>query len=245
VSTDRPISLNLGMPQQSPFDARPDAERQPGADARDAGQLSDEARRMRDLMNNGARGGAPASPPASTAASAENLRPLDLFGGPASVAAQAAAARGEAPQAAVPHDVAGAGEALSQLASRLLVSDGSSGRRAVQIRLSDEGLAGVVLDVFEDGGRVVAQFVCTLEPARERLARAAGWLAAGLAERLQRETLVRVLADDPEDPCPVESAGAPGTAGTAATTGTAGTAGLPAASPASGAPSLPGPWPRS
>lgn len=231
MSTDRPISLNLGMPQQSPFDARPDGERQPGADARDAGQLSDEARRMRDLMNNGARGGAPASPLSTAAsASAENLRPLDLFGGPAAVAAQAAAARGEAPQAAVPHDVAGAGEALSQLASRLLVSDGSSGRRAVQIRLSDEGLAGVVLDVFEDGGRVVAQFVCTLEPARERLARAAGWLATSLAEQLQRETLVRVLADDPEDPCPVESAGAPGTGG---------------ASGASGAPSLPGPWPRS
>jgi hypothetical protein len=235
VSTDRPISLNLGMPQQSPFDARPDAERQPGADARDPGQLSDEARRMRDLLSNGARGGTGAGAPPACAP-AETLRPVDLFGAPAPAAPQASAARAESPQAGVPPDVAGAGEALSQLASRLLVSDGSSGRRAVQIRLSDEGLAGVVLDVFEDGGRVVAQFVCTLEPARERLARAAGWLASNLAERLQRETLVRVLADDPEDPCPVESTGAPG-ASNAASASSAGNA--------DAAPPFPGLWPRS
>jgi hypothetical protein len=106
----------------------------------------------------------------------------------------------------------------------------------VQIRLSDEGLAGVVLDVFEDGGRVVAQFVCTLEPARERLARAAGWLASNLAERLQRETLVRVLADDPEDPCPVESTGAPGASNAASASSAGG---------ADAAPPFPGLWPRS
>lgn len=66
-------------------------------------------------------------------------------------------------------------------------------------------LPGVVMDVFEDGGAVIADFTCSLEDSRERLARNAQWLADGLNDKLQRAVCVRVQTDDPEDRCTVEA----------------------------------------
>jgi len=198
MSTGRAVTLNLDLPKFSPFETAVDIGRQDtSGDRHDPGQLAGDAERMRALMERG-------SPPKPAAAQGAP-RPFDLFGGPATAAPPAPAL-----SAASAPGVASAAQALSSLASRLLVAGGSQGRRAVQIRLSDEGLAGVTLDVFEDEGRVVAQFTCALEPARERLAAAAGWLATSLAGRIGRDVLVRVLADDPEDPCPVESIASPG-----------------------------------
>ncbi|MPM21010.1 hypothetical protein SDC9_67449 [bioreactor metagenome] len=91
------------------------------------------------------------------------------------------------------------------MAQRLLVGDGSSGRRAVQIQLSNDALPGVVMDVFEDAGAVVAEFTCSQESSRERLVHAAQWLADGLHASLQRTAVVRVQTDDPEDRCLIQA----------------------------------------
>ncbi|MNV83378.1 hypothetical protein D3C71_1771810 [compost metagenome] len=81
------------------------------------------------------------------------------------------------------------------------MGDGSQGRRGVQIALTDEQLPGVVVDVFEESGRLVARFTCREEESRERLCAGARWFAEGLAQRLQRDTRVEVQTDDPEDSC--------------------------------------------
>lgn len=89
---------------------------------------------------------------------------------------------------------------LVEMATRLLVSEGSSGQRRVQIEVADEKLPGVVVDVFEDEGRLVTRFTCSDESSRERLCVQAQWLADSLVERLQRDSRVQVQTDDPEDP---------------------------------------------
>lgn len=89
---------------------------------------------------------------------------------------------------------------LVEMATRLLVSEGSSGQRRVQIEVADEKLPGVVVDVFEDEGRIVTRFTCSDESSRERLCVQAQWLADSLMERLQRDSRVQVQTDDPEDP---------------------------------------------
>jgi hypothetical protein len=193
--SDRPIHLDLGMPASTPFDVHAGKGEQPPTDTRGQQQLDDDAQSLRALLDAGRH-----APPAAPAPTAQ--RPFDLFGGPAAL--QAAPPAASAPSAA--QDLPGGiDDTLASMAKRLLVSDGSSGRRAVQIQLADDSLPGVVLDVFEEEGLLVTCFTCSHEGARERLARNAQWLADGLAGRLTRPVCVRVLADDPEDPCPVEA----------------------------------------
>jgi hypothetical protein len=100
-------------------------------------------------------------------------------------------------------------QGLRQAAERLLVGDGSSGRREVRIELKDEVLPGVTVCVYEDQGLLVADFVCASEPSREKLCACAQALAGELAGSLNRAVLVRVSTDDPEDPCPFEAAADP------------------------------------
>ncbi len=189
--SDRPIHLDLGMPASTPFDVHAGKQEQPSTDTRGQQQLDDDAQSLRALLDAGRH--APPAAPASTA-----HRPFDLFGGTAAhQAVQPAAAAQDLP--------GGIDDTLVSMAKRLLVSDGSSGRRAVQIQLADDGLPGVVLDVFEEEGLLVTCFTCSHEGVRERLARNAQWLADGLAVRLARPVCVSVLADDPEDPCTVEA----------------------------------------
>lgn len=92
---------------------------------------------------------------------------------------------------------------------QLYVSDGKSSRRQVSMTLAEDVLPGVRVSVFEDGGRVVAEFACAVEQSRECLCQCAGPLASGLADRLNRETRICVRADDPEDPCAVEAEASP------------------------------------
>ena len=75
---------------------------------------------------------------------------------------------------------------------------------SVKMELSGDVLPGVTLTVFEDSGRMIAAFVCALEPSRERLCAMAARLVQELAERLSVAAGVRVSTDDPADPCPLE-----------------------------------------
>ena len=194
MSTDRPIHLDIGLPPRSDLGtAAGDAGLPTPKDGRDEQQMQQDSGRFQAALKG-------AAPPAAPAAA----RPFDLFGAPAVPPTGAPQA---APAEAPPSALAGLDERLSQMAGRLLVGEGRHGGASVQMQLADENLPGVVLEVFEDEGAVVTQFTCAQEDARERLARGAPWLAAQLAERLHRDALVRVLADDPEDPCPVEARG--------------------------------------
>lgn len=127
-------------------------------------------------------------------------RPFGLFaaGVPCAMPADAEAAG----------DVAATlGRDLVEAADRLLVGDGSSGRREVRVELKDDVLPGVTVSVYHEAGRVVAAFACASEASREKLCAAAPALAAELAQSLDRACLVRVTTDDPEDPCLFEVAG--------------------------------------
>lgn len=198
-STDRSIHLDIGLPPRSDMGSSPGGTGlpTPGKGGRDENQMQQDSSRMQSLLQS--------NPPATTpaaAAPADAERPFDLFGqGMAATAASATAGAGAEEENAL----AGLDERLSQMAGRLLVGEGRHGGQSVQMQLADEDLPGVVLEVFEDEGALVTQFTCSQEAARERLARGAPWLAEQLAARLHRGTLVRVLADDPEDPCPVEA----------------------------------------
>lgn len=120
--------------------------------------------------------------------------PFSLFG--------AAAAAALPPTDTPPGALA---EALLGSAEQLLVADGSQGRRQVRVELKDDVLPGVSVSVYEEAGRVVADFICANEGSRERLTAMARPLAEQLADSLGRDARVRVSADDPEDPCLAET----------------------------------------
>ena len=198
MSGDRPIHLDLGMPSGSRYDVgHQGTDQQAQPEQRNATQLADDAAALRKLLDARSAPGqsglsTPAQPP-------QALNPFALFGQGAASAAPTSTdtSTHEAP--------AGLDQTLSQMAQRLLVGDGSSGRRGVQIQLSKDSLPGVVMDVFEDAGAVVAEFTCSLETSRERLNKSAQWLADGLSQALQRPTCVRVQTDDPEDRCATQA----------------------------------------
>ncbi len=198
MNTGRPIHLDLDMPAAGRFGQSADAGQQAGAQSRrDPEQLADDAGRLRALLDQGRSGAAPqaASPVPGQPLPAG---PLDLF------APQLAGALAAQPPAgpALPPDV---DRQLAGLAQRLLVDDGSGGRRAVHIELDASQFPGTVLDITEEGGRLQAVFTCSHEPTRERLAGHAQWLADGLAERLARAVSLCVQTDDPQDRCPVQA----------------------------------------
>lgn len=200
MTGDRPIHLDLGMPPRDAFDTGQGMGQQPQADKRSGSQLSSDASALRELLDS-QRSAAPAT---EATAQVSLARPFDLFGQGAQMAAAAASAGQPTLKAA--HDLPqGIDQTLSQLAQRLLVNDGSSGKRSVQIQLSSDALPGVVMDVYEDGGAVMAEFTCSREDSREQLARNAQWLADGMHEKLQREICVRVQTDDLEDRCASEA----------------------------------------
>lgn len=201
MNTDRPIHLDLGMPGAGASALSSGAdEQQPSAGGRDGEQLQGDARRLRELVEAG-RQGAPVHSAAATPAPTGGA--FGLFGAQAGGIAQHS--HSGAPAAADVRMPAELNEHLAGMAQRLLVSDGSQGRRAVQIQLDVGQLPGAVLDLYEDGGQLLATFTCSVEATRERLAGHAQWLADGLAERLARAVGVRVQTDDPEDPCLVQA----------------------------------------
>ena len=205
MSTDRPINLDLGMPSSGSMDLRQGMDQQGQPQRRQGAQVEQDAANLRELLN-AQRSGASATESNADAARAQQQpnSPFDLFGkqtrGPSDAASANAMANRTTPQ-----DVpANFDQTLSEMAQRLLVNDGSSGRRAVQIQLSADTLPGVVMNVSEDAGAVLAEFTCSLEASRERLARNAQWLADGLHQSLQRDVCLRVQTDDPEDRAAVE-----------------------------------------
>lgn len=99
---------------------------------------------------------------------------------------------------------------LAIAADRLLVGDGSHGRREVRIDLKADVLPGVAVSIYEEAACLVVEFYCTRESSRKALTRFAQELADELAGSLSRSTLVRVRTDAPDDLCPFEAAGAAG-----------------------------------
>jgi flagellar hook-length control protein FliK len=194
MTGDRPIHLDLGMPGATAFGTPASGGQQTPADPRSQDELADDAHALRQLLQAQRQ-----APPSTSQPDTAAPSPFSLFGSPAAASTVPTSTTAHTEAAAQPpadlHDT------LQQMAQRLLVDDGSSGRRAVQIQLGHDSLPGVVVDIHEEAGAVVAQFTCSQESSRARLARHADWLAQNLAERLQRPTSVRVQTDDPEDPC--------------------------------------------
>lgn len=144
------------------------------------------------------RNAAPAPAAAKPAADAAPPAPFALFG----------AARTATTEPAGAPAPSGLANVLSQSAEQLLVND-DGGRREVRVELKDDVFPGVSVAVFEDEGRLVAAFTCSVESSRERLAASAQTLAAELAGSLSRPARVQVQTDDPEDPCLVEASADP------------------------------------
>lgn len=200
MNTGRPIHLDLGTPPSTGFEARTGTGPQTGGDPRETDTLADDAKALRALVEQ-QRG---AAQPAASAPSPAAPRPFDLFGAGAVAQTQPLqAAHAFTPASA--DTLRGVDDALARMAQRLLVADGSTGRRAVQIQLAGDSLPGVAVEIFEEAGSVVAQFTCSQESSRERLVRNAQWLADSLADRLGHGASVRVQTDDPEDLCLVEA----------------------------------------
>lgn len=185
MRAERPIHLDVGVPSGNAFGTPSDTPNQ--TDARSQQQLADQGKNLRELLAQQRH--APPAPEATPGPHAA-ASPFDLF--------QPAAT---SPALQPPSAAATLAPTLEQMASRLLVGDGSQGRRGVQITLADAQLPGVVVDVFEEAGRLVARFTCSDEDSRARLSAGANWFAQGLVQRLQRDVRVEVLTDDPEDPC--------------------------------------------
>lgn len=100
-------------------------------------------------------------------------------------------------------------QCLLDTVQQLWVSETWASNRQVCVSFAEDVLPGVTLSVFEDGGRIVAEFVCTAEPSRAWLSQYAQRLARGLANSLNRQTRLCVRTDDPDDPCFVQVDGAP------------------------------------
>ncbi|WP_323018745.1 hypothetical protein [Castellaniella sp.] len=185
--TDRRIDLNIGLSQGLP-DLSQSGLGQPRREAADA-----DRRAFEQAMNQTSADGAPA---AAADPAGDTPKPFALFGGPA------------APLSGSEQAPAGLAQDLARAADRMLVGDGSTGRREVRLALKDEILPGVTMSVYEEEGRLVAAFVCSREASRERLAACARALADEWAQSVGRPVLVRVSADDPDDPCLTEAAAA-------------------------------------
>lgn len=193
MRTDRPIHLDVGVASGNAFDTPPGSAGH--ADGRSQEQLADQGRALRDLLAQQRGAADSAAAGAGTEPSATASSPFALFG----AAAPAAEAKAAPPAAdATP---AALEQTLERMARRLLVGDGSGGRRGVQIQLDSAELPGVVVDIFEEAGRLLTRFTCSQEGARERLCAGASWFADNMAQRLQRDVRVQVQTDDPEDPC--------------------------------------------
>lgn len=180
MSIDRRIGLETAISQGTRTSAN--------SDGHAAGRQASDADRQafEQAMSQGDADAPPAPPAASS--------PFALFGS----GARATAPGGDCQSEAL-------AQALSETAEQLLVADGSQGRRQVRVELKDDVLPGVSVSVYEDEGRMVADFICANESSRERLCAMAPELAAQLAESLDKPTRVRVGTDDPEDPCLAET----------------------------------------
>ena len=194
MSTERPLHLDVGLPSGSSAwgSSSSDAQTAPGQRQ----DLQQDSQRLHDLIAKD-KSTATQSGQAQAAINSEVKSPFDLFR-PCSLATPSTAS--QAPSSQHPTNQ-GLDDVLQQMASRLLVSDGSQGRRAVQLQLDDPELPGVELQIFETEGRLTALFTCASENSRQKLCSQSAWLAEQMALKLQRSTCVQVQTDDPAAPC--------------------------------------------
>ena len=198
MTTDRPLHLDVGVPSGSNWNQSHTGTQ---GEPHTRQGLQQDSVRLKDLLLQ------PNSPSshtdqAQTASHFEAKNPFELFRPPGTAQATpvAAASTAAALEPAVEPDTS-LESMLQHMASRLLVNDGHSGRRAVQLRIEDTQLPGVELQVFEAEGRLTALFTCASENSRLKLCKQATWLAEQLAQKLQRATCVQVQTDDPSAPC--------------------------------------------
>ncbi|WP_051237484.1 hypothetical protein [Ottowia thiooxydans] len=202
VSSDRPVSLDIGTSSDASFEARPDSalsakpgpNHLPKRDADQEQQHEEDAAKLREFLR--PEEAAPPMPsPHLHEQNTAALRPFDLFGSPVQTQT--------APLVESPA-IADLKADIVHLARRLMVGESVHGA-TVRVELASETLPGVVLEVFRDQGAIVAHFICANEHSRTRLARAVPWLGESLSRSLSQDTLIRVMTDDPEDPHPVET----------------------------------------
>ena len=200
MSAGRSIQLDLGMPTSKAFDRPDTSSEHSNSNPKNTDNLADDAQRLRELLKQ--QYDRPVERPVESLKAAS---PFDLFGGRVADQGPTSGLTTPAVDTSRSGPPVGLEAALTQMAGRLLVNDGSSGQRAVRITLADEGLQGVEVEVLEEAGDLLARFSCSLESSRVRLAANAQWLADELARSLQRSVHVCVQTDDPEDLCPVEA----------------------------------------
>ena len=133
--------------------------------------------------------------PPSTAA--QHSTPFELFG--------AAVSRGT--MHAQPAPDPGLQDLLRSQLERLMVEQGSHGAR--QVRMDLKTIPGVTVIVREAEGRLQVEFICSNDAARHNLNTQARVQAHVLAQRLNRNVLIRVQTDDEEWPCLNEASGHP------------------------------------
>lgn len=92
---------------------------------------------------------------------------------------------------------------------RLMVGQDSKGGQQVGLELKDDPLAGVVVMINHEEGRLHCTFICKDEPPRLHLNAQAYDLATSLAQSLQCNILFTVCSDDREFPCTLEIATSP------------------------------------
>ena len=97
---------------------------------------------------------------------------------------------------------------LHELLDRLMVDDEAGGKQ-VRMDLKDDLLPGVSIVIQEAEGRLQVDFICRAEASRLRLNAALPAQAPLLAQRLERDVLLRVQTDDLEDPCLFEVTASP------------------------------------
>ena len=94
------------------------------------------------------------------------------------------------------------------MALTIAVSDGSQGRRAVRVELSESALAGVTVSVYLAYGEWVADFLCTVQSSFDSLAVDASNMAQQLSDALRKPACWLVSMDPPERD-PVEARALP------------------------------------
>jgi len=184
--TERHIHLDLSLPQSGARSL------QAGTDdtGRDAARGAVDPQARKRFERTMAAG--PTSPNSNGPAPAVPPPPFALFGAAASVPVAA--------QPVAPAD-ATLTQQLGHAIERLMVDDDHRGNRQVRMDLKNDVLPGVSVVVQQGEGRLQVDFICSVESSRLRLIQAAPVHAQTLAQRLDRDVLLRVSTNDDEDPC--------------------------------------------
>ncbi len=187
MSVDRPVTLNVSVPDF-------------GSHATSTGQRGGEGSTPRNQPNakdqqrfEQALAGTPGP------AAGQTPQPFALFGHLA-----------HTPQPPAAHHTQDSPQLASQVSDaveRLMVDDSGHGSRQVRMELKDDVLPGVTVVLQEQDGRLQVDFICSVEASRLKLNTAAPEQAQTLAQRLQRDVLLRVQTDDEEDLRLFEAAG--------------------------------------